>query len=322
MEHTPKFLHQMKKIVQILFISSLLLAFLQVSSQENAGSAGPLPTIATFTCISSSNDSILLKTNITVKKEGGNTNLMNAAVRYSVTGKDGDENLAAIKTDVNGNAVFQVPSARSYFRNAAGLVTFKAVFEGTPKYESSKGEFALKPAKLKISFFKADTIKTIKVEGIQYEADGSQKPLAGQSVILFIPSLFSPLKIAEVTIDSTGSGTTEFPSGLIGDTSGNIKIIARIDENEVYGNVSGESSINWAAPKHLISAERPSRELWTPIAPLWMIITLITMLTGVWGHYTYAIVQLVKIRNAGNRHKAEQARKDSEAKAAAEKEQT
>jgi hypothetical protein len=43
------------------------------------------------------------------------------------------------------------------------------------------------------------------------------------------------------------------------------------------------------------------RELWTPIAPLWMIITLIIMLTGVWAHYIYAIIQLVLIKRSKNK---------------------
>jgi len=31
-------------------------------------------------------------------------------------------------------------------------------------------------------------------------------------------------------------------------------------------------------------------------APLWMIITLIVMLTGVWAHYIYAIYELIIIK--------------------------
>ncbi len=58
--------------------------------------------------------------------------------------------------------------------------------------------------------------------------------------------------------------------------------------------------ISWATPKRLINAEGPARELWTPIAPMWMIITLIIMLAGVWGHYIYAIVQLIGIRRSKN----------------------
>ena len=84
---------------------------------------------------------------------------------------------------------------------------------------------------------------------------------------------------------------------------GNIIIVAKIEENDLYGNVEGQSSITWGIPKQYYLAEMPTRELWTPIAPLWMIVTLITMLTGVWAHYFYAIIQLVLIRRSSRQKK-------------------
>jgi hypothetical protein len=104
------------------------------------------------------------------------------------------------------------------------------------------------------------------------------------------------LKIAAISLDSTGIGTAEFPKDIIGDSLGNLTVVASIEENEVYGNVMGKAENVWGLHKHLISPDRPSRELWTPIAPLWMIITLIIMLAGVWGHYIYAVIQLVMIK--------------------------
>jgi hypothetical protein len=106
------------------------------------------------------------------------------------------------------------------------------------------------------------------------------------------------LKVAEISLDSTGIGTAEFPRDIIGDSLGNLTVVAFIEENDVFGTVQGSSTNNWGLHKHLISPDRPSRELWTPIAPLWMIVTLIIMLLGVWGHYVYAVVQLVMIKKS------------------------
>jgi hypothetical protein len=36
-----------------------------------------------------------------------------------------------------------------------------------------------------------------------------------------------------------------------------------------------------------------------------MIITLIIMLAGVWGHYLYAIIQLLRIKKIGRKEKAQ-----------------
>ena len=92
----------------------------------------------------------------------------------------------------------------------------------------------------------------------------------------------------------------EFPTSIIGDSLGNVLVISRLEDHYDYGNVEVSGEIKWAIPKKLLTAERPVRELWTPIAPLWMIITLIIMLSGVWGHYIYAIIQLIKIRRSKN----------------------
>jgi hypothetical protein len=75
-------------------------------------------------------------------------------------------------------------------------------------------------------------------------------------------------------------------------------VMAMIEESDLYGFVEGKNTINWAIHKHFIPAERPTRELWTPVAPLWMIITLIIMLLGVWAHYVYAVIQLAKIKRS------------------------
>jgi len=41
------------------------------------------------------------------------------------------------------------------------------------------------------------------------------------------------------------------------------------------------------------------RSLWSTLAPKWMIISLAVMLMGVWGHYTYVIISLFRIRKEG-----------------------
>jgi len=35
---------------------------------------------------------------------------------------------------------------------------------------------------------------------------------------------------------------------------------------------------------------------WTKIAPKWMIYTLSVLLAGVWGHYLFAIISLIRIK--------------------------
>lgn len=297
-----------------IIISILLLVFFcdRISAQEKTKEKGPFTTTMLFTCISTSDDSIQLKAQVNVKHEEGATRLANAPVVFSVTGTDSETELGTAKTDFNGIASFKVPAVNTFPRNEEQLINFKAVFAGTDNYESTENEFAIKPAKLVVSFYEEDSVRYVKVEGSQYNADGSISPLGPVDLAVGVQKMFSVLKIADVSLDSTGVGTAEFPNDIIGDSVGKLKVIASLDEHELYGFLKGQSEIGWGLHKHLISPDRPSRELWTPIAPLWMIITLIIMLAGVWGHYVYAVVQLVMIKKSAN--KAAREKEEEEAK--------
>jgi hypothetical protein len=286
----------MKRFRKIFLIIVIAAGYAHCSAQDKADTTGPAKTIMTFTCTSTSNDSIVLKAQLTVRHDDWNTNLMNAPVKFSVTGKDAPVIISEVKTGNDGVALLKVPAKKMYFRNPSGMIGFKAEYAGAAKYEASEGEAGLKPGKLTISFYEQDSLRYVKVNAIQLEADGKEKPLGGQTVLVYVPRMISLLKIAEITLDSLGTGTAEFPKDIIGDAFGNLTVIAQIEENDVYGNIRAEAKNNWGLPKHLLSPERPTRELWTPVAPLWMIITLITMLTGVWGHYVYTMVQLFMIR--------------------------
>jgi hypothetical protein len=286
----------MKRFRNILLILLIAAGYAQCFAQEKADTSGPAKTIMTFTCTSTSSDSMVLKSQITVRHDDWNTNLMNALVKFSVADNDSSRMIGQVKTGNDGVAVIKVSSKKPYSRNAEGLIAFKAEYAGDTKYEASEGEFGIKPGKLTISFYEEDSIKYVKVIALQFEADGKENPLGGQTVLVYVPRMLSLLKIAEITLDSLGEGTAEFPKDIIGDSIGNLNIIAQIEENDIYGNIKAEAKINWGLPKHLLRAERPTRELWTPVAPLWMIITLIIMLLGVWGHYVYTMVQLFMIK--------------------------
>lgn len=285
-----------KSGIILLFILLTGNGFLFAQSGNEADE--PARTILRFTCINTSDDSIQLKSTLTVRRDEGSMNLANAVVQYFAVGSEEDVLISEVKTNYQGIASIKIPALNTYPRGEMDLFNFKAVYEGAEKYESSESEFSLKPARLKVSFYEEDSVRFVKVEGTQLNLDGTETPLAETDVNILVPKMFSMLKIAEVYLDETGSGSTEFPVDIIGDSLGNLTVVASIEENDIFGNVKASADNNWGLQKHLISPDRPSRELWTPIAPLWMIITLIIMLAGVWGHYVYAVVQLFRIRKS------------------------
>ncbi len=296
----------MKRIIPvIILVVTLLTGFVQLQAQDKSKSSEPAVSVLRFNCISTSDDSIQLIATVSIKHEEGSKNLANAPVVFYATGTDGDKKIGEVKTDFHGEAILKIPAKNQYPRNEQQMLNLKATYEGNDKFEASEGEFGLKPAKLKVSFYEEDSVRYVKVEGTQLNADGTETSIGAVDLTVGIPKLFSVLKIADISLDSTGVGSAEFPGGIIGDSLGNLTVIASIEEHEIFGNVKGYSSNSWGLQKHLISPDRPTRELWTPIAPLWMIITLIVMLLGVWGHYMYAVIQLVLINKSSGKTKKE-----------------
>jgi len=286
----------------ILSVISMLVAPAFTSAQDKTDSISVQESQLVFSYLCTSNDSICLTANLFIKKTGDPFGLMNAPIEFY-----SDQNgklilLGSAVTDQDGNAILNVV-IDNLKPGKDGIISYLAKFTGTSKYTPVSATFNAEPAKLRLTFNIQDSIRYLNVIGTRKDAKGQEVTLPKETVILYVPRLFSLLKIGEVTLDDEGKASFEFPNDIVGDTLGNLKIIAKIEESDRYGFVQGVSGINWGVPKQYYKAEVPSRELWTPIAPLWMIITLIIMLAGVWAHYIYAVWELVMIKLASKKDK-------------------
>jgi hypothetical protein len=288
----------MKKYLYII-ISLSVITVLSVPSltraEEKKDSSMIKESRLTFSYVCTSNDSVCLTANLYIKKEGDPFGLMNATISFFSNQDNTTIPLGTSVTDQDGNAVLNVIISRLN-PGKDGMITYVAKFAGSPKYTEVSASLTAEPAKLRITFNIQDSIRYLNVTGTRKDSKGQEVTLPKETVLLYVPRLFSLLKIGEVTLDDEGKASFEFPNDIVGDTLGNLKIIAKIEENEKYGFVQGTSNINWGVPKQYYKAEVPSRELWTPIAPLWMIITLVIMLAGVWAHYMYAVWELFMIK--------------------------
>jgi hypothetical protein len=292
----------MKKEFHLIIIISLFaLALLNQNAyaQEEGDTAAQVSPTLSLNYWCNSNDSATLTARIFFNRDKDMICLKNAVISFSATDGNKIVPLGMAVADSTGNAVLTCKTASLPAKE--GMITYNADFTGTGKYLPATGSFSAKPAKLEVSFYEQDSVRYIKVTGTVKDAKGNPVPFADQGIKFYVPSLFRPLPIGEITLDKDGAGNMEFPKTLVGDSLGNITVMAEIEENDVYGNVVASNSIPWAISKHAIQAERPSRELWTPVAPIWMIITLIIMLMGVWAHYVYAVVQLVKIKKSSKK---------------------
>ena len=237
---------------------------------------------------------------ITSDNDEGEYFVEGLSVQFRLTNGEEMLILGNAVSNTDGIAEFNIADGTiEYPKDEEGYIYFTANFDGSDAYWEAEEELMVKDVELSITFEEEGDDKLVYFEGIIFGPE-EKWPLADDDLFFYVPRMFSDMKIADGWFEEDGTGYIDFPTTVIGDSAGNVLVIARLEDHYDYGNVEVSDMISWATPKRLIKAEGPVRELWTPIAPMWMIITLIIMLAGVWGHYIYAIVQLIGIRRSKN----------------------
>ncbi len=203
--------------------------------------------------------------------------------------------LGEVITNNEGVASFIISSDEDVSRNDDGFMNFSVEYEGNDTTKSCSSEAAAKEAELKLVFYQKDSLKFIEVtaleNGFQDEAD---MPIGELGVKFFVKGTFSLLKFNERKTDENGKVQVEFPADIPGDTAGFVIVVAKIEDDESYGNVVAMGKINWASPIQPVVEKQ--RGLGDTDAPLWMVYTLIILLSVVWFHYLYVIIQVFRIK--------------------------
>lgn len=287
------------KIIASLVLCTGICLNWHVSAED----AAQLPSSLDFKTVKVNKDNRLFQVTLMAEDTNGRLPAPGALVEFFLQAGDSMEKIGEAKTDINGRGELDLTGASSLRKNSDGYLHFKASFSGNESLEPSESEVQVKDAWLELEFFMEDSIRKVRYSGFTYAGDGNRVPITDQDIYLYVPRMFSLMPIVEGWLEGDGSGVAEFPQALVGDEHGVINVISKIEDHPDFGNLEANATIDWALLKHTEQPEGPIRELWTPVAPTWMIITLLTMLVGVWIHYFYAIYELFRIKRAGQHHK-------------------
>jgi hypothetical protein len=212
-------------------------------------------------------------------------------------GEDQADVLGKAKTDARGIATFVISPEVNLLKDENGVITLGATFEGDSLFEAVSDQVSVKDAGMKIEIAPDDSIKTALVKVRDSQGVFDSVNLKEATVSFYVGRMFKPLKVGEATLDENGECSIEFPSDLPGDSLGFVNLFARIEDNDVYGNLQADTLIQWGIPtNHTVPTS--FKALWTKVAPTWMVITLMILLLGVWGHYSFAVYKLVRIKKS------------------------
>lgn len=272
----------------ILLIVALITSASDLYSQEKT----LISPYVTFQYFKNSDDQRILKTTLTYSMNRMELPLPGMQVTFF--GGIKKELLGSGVTDFRGVAEIELAGDLVIATDNSGMWDFSTGFAGNDSIEASSAELSVRDVVLEVTYIEPDSVKTISVKAYTTE-NGIETPVAGEPVLVYIPRMFSMLQIGEISLDDSGAGTLEFPSDLPGDRDGNITVVTKFEENETYGNVEKRMNLKWGVPSDY-SQPSSHRALWTKTAPRWMIYTLSILLSGVWGHYLFAIISLIRIR--------------------------
>jgi hypothetical protein len=289
-----------KKVFNSILLLSLLPVFSLHIFSQGATKISPYIQLQYF---KNPDDQRILQTTLTYSMNRMELPLAGMEISFFTEG-DQKEAAARILTDNKGVARFELSPDMKFKTDMNGVWAFSSEFRGNDTIEAGKSDLTIKDVQLEVNLTEVDSIKTITVKAFVNE-NGTEKPVSGETVKVYVPRMFSNLLISELTLDESGTSGIEFPSDLPGDKEGNLTIITRFEENPTYGNVEKRETLKWGLPTDY-SVPITHRALWTKTAPKWMIYTLSVLLAGVWGHYLFALISLIRIKiDAKKKAKAE-----------------
>ena len=244
----------------------------------------------------------ILTAKLSAKKEGKYAPVEGMKMSFSYVSGEDKKLIGIGETGTKGKASIEIPDEIIASGGNKGSYTFESSFGGAGHYNKSSASVDVRNVFMELTFAGKDTSKQVNCRVWEIGKDGKPVPVNDLKIQFYVPRTFSLLKVGESAL-SDGTATIDFPVTLPGDSAGGLTVVAKIEDNETYGTVEASGRINWGKP--LPKEIQVKRGLGDTNAPLWMVYTLIVLLSLVWFHYMYVVYTVFRIRYLG-RKEAEQ----------------
>ena len=181
--------------------------------------------------------------------------------------------------------------------------TFVAVTDASAGIDELSSEITVKKAMLVIDTLVEDDIRT--VTAVLKEKNENEWVTVGEvEMKIGVKRSSGNLTVGDedlYTSDEEGVASAEFKRDSIpGDENGNIILISRVDDNDIYGNLIVEMTAPWGKP---LIAETGfwHRTLWSKgnLAPYWLLFLAFIIIAGVWSTIIYLVRQMFIIKKLG-----------------------
>jgi Ni/Fe-hydrogenase subunit HybB-like protein len=126
----------------------------------------------------------------------------------------------------------------------------------------------------------------------------NQRPVADAQVEFLVQRALGRLSLGTHPTDADGVAVAPFPIGLPGGPTGELQVVVEIKSADGKTLAQADRIMAGGVPT-LPEADPFPRALWSPRAPVALVLTIVALLTIVWTTYSFVILQLIKMRRAG-----------------------
>jgi len=181
---------------------------------------------------------------------------------------------------------------------------FIAVLETTSSKDAITSTIEITRAKIELDTSNAGGERTVNVK-VMFLENNNWVPAKDVEMKVGVARAGGILSAGDeqtYTTDSSGITTVPFKrDSLPGDQYGNFVLVAKVEDNELYGNLLVEKKVPWGIVVKSGNNFFDQRTLWSTRfrTPWWLLFLAYSIVTAVWGTIIFLILQIVKIKKLG-----------------------
>ncbi len=293
---TPPFKVDHKKGSWLWWIIPLMIFPVMGTMAADFQDAKPLKTRLSLTCTQMTSGEVQVSARIRARIDKKYVGLPNLELQVYAIGDSTNTLLDKKVSDKDGNVSLVVRKGKELSLNGEGYYGVLVSFEGDDKYKATDKELLFKAATLEMNASEEDSVKTITIQ--LTETGEESLPIEDVEVTIEVPRMFSHLPIVTESTDEDGKLEVVFPNDLPGGESGLLQIIAKVEDTDEHASLQNQIEKDWGIP--VATLEKEKRSLWSPDAPLWMVLTFALLMALVWGHFFVIVYKLYLIRKEGH----------------------
>jgi hypothetical protein len=228
----------------------------------------------------------------------------NTVVNLYLNAESDSTFIGKVVTNKAGVAKAILPPTLQQAWSASPNHTLIGISQASREFESVTTELAITKSKITIDTISDGPTKSITVT-VLAQKDSGWSPAADVEMKVGIQRLGGILTAGDdptYTTDSSGTVTVEMKKdSLPGDKNGNLVLVARVEDNEPFGNLMIEKTVPWGKAFTADHSFFTQRALWTTRSrtPAWLLVMAYSIVVGVWSTIIYLVLQLIKIKKLG-----------------------